>query len=76
MRVEYTINQNSFVPGIQHPWAGVDLADLGGAYAYNVSPNGRTLIIVAPPEDPNASKADTRLNVLVNFFDEVKRRLK
>ena len=76
MRVNYTANQNSFVPGTPRPWAEVALADLGGAYAYNVTPDGGKLIIVAPPEDPNASKPDTQLNVLLNFFDELKRRVK
>jgi Tol biopolymer transport system component len=76
MRVDYTTNGNSFVAGKPRPWPGVELGDLGGAYAYNVAPDGKRLIIVAPPEDPNAGKPDTQLNVLLNFFDEIKRRVK
>jgi Tol biopolymer transport system component len=74
-RVECATNGNSLIPGMPQPWIGSELPDLGGAYAYDVTPDGRKLIIDAPPEDPNANKPDTQFNVLVNFADEIKRRL-
>ncbi|MCU1330033.1 MAG: serine/threonine protein kinase [Bryobacterales bacterium] len=76
MRVSYTVSGDSFVAGRPRPWPGVELGDLGGAYAYTVAPNGTKLIAVSPPQNASVAKADTRLNVLVNFFDEVKRRVR
>jgi hypothetical protein len=52
------------------------LADLGGPFGYNVAPDGKRLIVVVRPQVPNASNLDTQLNMLLNFFDEVKRRVK
>jgi Tol biopolymer transport system component len=76
MRVDVATNGTSLVPAMPHPWTGVYVADLGGVYAYDVSPDGRKLVIVAPPESPNGTKPDTQLDVLLNFFDEVRRRVK
>jgi dipeptidyl aminopeptidase/acylaminoacyl peptidase len=75
-RVDYTANGDSFVAGKPRPGPRIVLADLGGPFAYNVAPDGKRLIVVARPLDPNASKPDTQLNMLLNFFDEVKRRVK
>jgi hypothetical protein len=75
MRVDYTTKGNIFVPGKPRPWPDVELSDLGGASAYDVAADGKRLLIVAAKAEPNAGKPDTQLNVLLNFFDEVKRRI-
>lgn len=71
---EYTATADSILFGRPVPWGNIRPADLGGAYAYDLPPDGRQLaaVILAGGAE---EKPITDLAFMVNFFDELKRRV-
>jgi hypothetical protein len=51
------------------------LGDLGVNSGYDLEPNGKRFAAVLDPADAGASKSITSLTVLLNFFDDLRRRV-
>ena len=76
IRVEYAVKGDSFAPGKSRPWTGVQLADMGPNTVFDVAPDGKHLAAILPVGPKGEEKLTSELMFLVNFFDEVKRRVK
>jgi len=79
MVVSYTANGESFTAGKARPWAENAIAQAqlsSGQLGQHVdlAPDGNRFIILAPPQKMD-EKADLHLTFLLNFFDELKRKL-
>jgi hypothetical protein len=71
MAVSYSTKGESFAAGKPRPWAQTRLQPLiGDVSNYDLAPDGKRLAaMLADDEGP------THLTVLLNFFDELRRRV-
>jgi serine/threonine-protein kinase len=75
MAVAYTAYGDRFVAEKPRVW----LAKLGGfragfGTAWDLAPDGKRVAVVTPAETPEAPKQDHEIVMLLNFFDELRRR--
>jgi hypothetical protein len=72
---DYTASEDYFSPGPLRVWSTTPLGDLGVNSGYDLEPNGKRFAAVLDPEDAGASKPITSVTVLLNFFDDLRRRV-
>jgi Tol biopolymer transport system component len=71
--VDYTASGDSFSPGSPRPWPGA-IQNSGTTPNYDLSPDGtRIVILPIPPSDE--TKGNVHATFMLNFFDEVRRRI-
>jgi serine/threonine-protein kinase len=83
MSVSYTVKNGSFVPGKPRLWTATALTptalrSMGVAYGssiYDLAPDGKRVAAFMDENAANGQAPITHLNFLVNFFDEVRRRV-
>ena len=76
LRVTYAATANSISFGSPVPWGNARPADLGGgAYSWDLSPDGKH-VVAALVAGRTEEKPIKELNFLVDFFDEVKRKIR
>ncbi len=76
MVVPYTINGRSFEPGKPRQWVGNQIILTGNSIPYDLAPDGkRFAVFLAPEASAGAEKANLHMIFLLNFFDELKRRI-
>jgi Tol biopolymer transport system component len=73
MIVSYTAKGASFTPLKPRLWSEVRLRNLAAYSTYDLSPDGTHLAALLA-DDTSGEKPITRLTVLLNFFDELRRR--
>jgi serine/threonine-protein kinase len=76
MVASYTSNRDSFTAGRPRAWSERRLADIPVS-PYDLAPDGKRFAVVLPA-DVNAEEKQTptgSITVLLNFFDELKRRV-
>ena len=71
MAAGYSVKGNVFVAEKPRLWA----TKLGGATDFDLSPDGKRLIVLAPVDPPQAPKAEHEVTFLLNFFDELRRKV-
>lgn len=71
MAAGYSVKDNVFVAEKPRLWA----TKLGGATHFDLSPDGKRLIVLAPVDPPQAPKAEHEVTFLFNFFDELRRKV-
>ena len=74
MAVSYRVVGDSFVPGEPSVWSEKPLLDFGELYSYDVAPDGRVAVVLYP-DGTAEPKPAASLTILLNFFDELKRRV-
>jgi protein kinase-like protein len=74
MVADYTVAGNSFTPSKPSCWSESPIGNLNGGPNFDVPPDGKR-ILAAPPIARDATKANLQLTFLLNFFEEVKRKL-
>jgi serine/threonine-protein kinase len=74
MAADYSVKGDSFVAGKPRPWSEVPVLYLPGVSTYDLAPDGRH---IAALQSNNADKQHpiTHVTFLLNFFDEVRRRV-
>jgi hypothetical protein len=77
MVVDYAIQGDSFVAGTPRPWKDKLLLNLGSppVYTYDVAPDGKRIAAVLYSDGTADEKPITHVTFLLNFFDELRRRL-
>ncbi|HTS29271.1 MAG TPA: winged helix-turn-helix domain-containing protein [Bryobacteraceae bacterium] len=75
MVANYQVTGDTFVPGEPSVWSDKLLLDLGELYAYDVAPDGKRLAVVMHADGEAEEKPVHSLAFLVNFFDELRRRV-
>jgi serine/threonine-protein kinase len=74
MAVGYTANGDSFAAGKPRVWSETRLRDLGIFLNFDLAPDGKRLAAFLA-DDVGGEKPFTHLTFLLNFFDELRRRV-
>jgi serine/threonine-protein kinase len=78
MVVDYTVEGDSFHASKPRLWTGKQIAQLlqvGLGRLFDLTPDGRRIITSEPEEQLKGAKVDLHITMLLNWFDEVRRRL-
>ncbi|HEV3332467.1 MAG TPA: winged helix-turn-helix domain-containing protein [Bryobacteraceae bacterium] len=77
MVARYTANEHSFVPEKSRQWSPAPLFRPmnNGLWNLDVAPDGRRFVVLTPPESKSQEPATVHATILLNFFDELRRRL-
>jgi serine/threonine-protein kinase len=74
MVVDYAVDGASFIPGKPRLWSDNQLFYTGTSNL-DLAPDGKRFVVLAPPEASGEEKGSVHVTMLLNFFDEVKRRI-
>ena len=69
LSARYTVQGDTFVAEKPRVW----IAKLGGTL-FDVAPDGRRVAVLAPVASTDAPKQEHEVVLLLNFFDELRRR--
>ena len=75
MKLSYAIRGSSFVPSAPVAWTERRFADTGVVPALDLHPDGKRFAVLMPAESPGQEQSPNHATVLLNFFDEVERRV-
>jgi len=77
MVVPYTANERSFVPEKPRRWSPAPLFRPVNNSLWNldVAPDGRRFVVLAAPESRSEEPTTVHATILLDFFDELRRRL-
>jgi len=75
MVVNYTVKGESFVPDKPQVWFGKQLANIGLGMNFDLAPDGKRFVVLMPVESSEPREAQNHVMLVVNFFDEVRRRV-
>lgn len=77
MVARYTANEHSFVPEKPRLWSPAPLfrPTYNALWNLDIAPDGRRFVVLAPPEFSSAEPSTVHATILLNFFDELRRRL-
>ena len=75
MVTSYTVAGNSFIPGAPRVWSEQRLSSVRVADTpYDLAPDGERFAVVLDAEDAREEKALTSVTLVLNFFDDLRRR--
>jgi Tol biopolymer transport system component len=74
MVVNYAVEGASFVPGTPRLWSDKQLFSTGTS-SLDLAPDGKRFAVFWLPESTAGQKGSVHVTVLLNFFDELKRRI-
>lgn len=75
MVASYRSSDGSFAAEAPHPWGGDPLADTGVNPGFDVAPDGERIVALLPAGRAEERQARNHVSVLLNFLDEVRRRV-
>lgn len=75
MKITYSIRGDSFVPSPPVAWTERRFADTGVVPALDLHPDGKRFAVLMSAEPPGQGQSPNHATVLLNFFDEVDRRV-
>ena len=75
MRVNYTVNGDTFEPEKPREWPGRPFGAGGGAHNIDLAPDGQHFVILRAVEGSVPGLAPNHVMLAVNFFDEVRGRV-
>jgi hypothetical protein len=73
----YTANANSFAADKPRAWSDTPIREPGGTALWNLdlAPDGKRFAVFPIPESTGEQKGSGHVTVLLNFFDELRRRV-
>jgi serine/threonine-protein kinase len=74
MVANYTVRGDTFVPEKPRVWSAKRLANTGMGINFDLAPDGKRFLVLLSAESQDAH-AQSHVTLMVNFFDEVRRRL-
>jgi serine/threonine-protein kinase len=75
MVANYTVKGESFVADKPRVWSGKQLANLGLSINFDLAPDGKRFVVLMPAESPKPRETQSHVTLVVNLFDEVRRRV-
>jgi hypothetical protein len=75
MAASYTINGNSFAAGTPRQWAPTPVFRDGVRQSFDVTPDGQRVVAFPRPAESVSSGGSLHATFLLNFFDEIRRRI-
>jgi len=71
----YTTKGDTFIPGKPRPWSGAQIAEPNVEYwNFDLAPDGKRIAVFPRPDAADDRKGSVHVTVLLNFFDELRRR--
>ena len=70
---EYSVHDEKFVPGKPSVWSPTRIRLLGGSLNMGLHPDGRRFAVF--PRDEGPAETGVHMTLLLNFFDEFRRRI-
>jgi serine/threonine-protein kinase len=70
MAASYTVTGDMFVAGEPRVW----IARLGGTQ-WDLASDGKRVVVLTPVESAEGPKQDHEIAMLLNFFDELRRKV-
>jgi hypothetical protein len=74
MVIDYTVKGDVFVPGVPRRFSDAQINPVAGRPSFDIAPDGKR-ILAFPVNEQEPQAGNLRSSFLLNFFDEVKRRL-
>ena len=74
MVVDYTTDGGAFFPGTPRPWAQTQILRDGVRQNFDLAPDGKRVVVFPRPTETKA-EGPLHATFLLNFFDEVRRRI-
>jgi len=74
MVTDYAAAGNSFEPGKPRLWSNTQIRDQGGITNIDLTPDGKRFAVFPMPDAP-VQAGSVHLTLLLNFFDEVRRKM-
>jgi hypothetical protein len=74
MVVDYAVDGASFVRSKPRLWSDRQLFSIGSPNL-DLAPDGKRFAVLALPETAPGEKGSVHVTMLLNFFDELKRRI-
>jgi serine/threonine-protein kinase len=74
MVVDYTTEGEAFLPGTPRAWATTQVYRDGVRMNFDLAPDGKRIVVTPRPAEANV-KENLHATFLLNFFDEVRRRI-
>jgi serine/threonine-protein kinase len=74
MVANYTTEGKSFVPGRARAWSPTQVLRDGVRLSFDVAPDGKRAVVFPRPAEP-VTEGSLHATFLLNFFDEVRRRI-
>jgi hypothetical protein len=78
MVTTYTARADSFAADKPRPWSNTQILDptgAGGPWDLDLAPDGKRFAVFPRPEASGEQKGSVHVTVLLNFFDELRRRV-
>jgi serine/threonine-protein kinase len=75
MVASYTVAGGSFLVGKPRLWSEKHLANVGLFSSYDIAPDGQRILALMPVDTPEAQRSRRDVSVLLNFFEELQRRV-
>ena len=75
MVATYTANRDAFLPDKPRLWSEARLPLVSLRPTYDLAPDGKRVVALMVADNPQALKNQNHLIVLLNFFDELSRRI-
>jgi len=72
--VDYTVNGDSFVPGKPRLWSDKQIF-YAGMSNLDLAPDGKRFAVFPMPEAAGPEKGSVHVTFLLNFLDELRRRI-
>jgi serine/threonine-protein kinase len=76
MVANYTVKENNFrLVGKPRVWSERQLADTGLNPSFDLAPDGKRFAVLLPAENPEPLETKGHVTMILNFFDELRRRI-
>jgi hypothetical protein len=75
MVATYTVKGDTFVADKPRVWSEQQLANTGVTPSFDLAPDGKRFVVLMPAESPEPRETQSHVTLVLNFFDEVGRRV-
>jgi Tol biopolymer transport system component len=75
MVANYAVKGDSFIPERSRQWYGKRIANVGNNWNLDLAPDGRRFVVLMPAESTEERESQSRVTLVMNFFDEIRRRV-
>jgi Tol biopolymer transport system component len=75
MVATYTVDGDTFIADKPRVWSDRRLANTGLTPLFDLAPDGKRFLVLMRPEAPDPNAAPSHVTLMINFFDELRRRV-
>jgi serine/threonine-protein kinase len=75
MVASYTVKASSFILDPPRLWSDKQLANIGISSSFDLTPSGKRFAVLMPAEASSSREPQNHITLVLNFFDELRRRV-